>query len=169
MTVIRHVNLAEDTDHVRELFWEYLQWANGRVNEEFEVDFDIESMLERDMAHLAIFSPPAGRLVLAADGADIAALGGLKYLADEVGEIKRMYVRPRFRGRGLGRAVLNELLAEAHRAGYKRVRLDSAGFMHEAHALYRSAGFADIEPYPESEIPAALQHHWVFLEKALTS
>jgi hypothetical protein len=51
--------------------------------------------------------------------------------------------------------------------GYPRIRLDSARFMKAAHSLYRSAGFQEIDPYPESEIPAKFQEHWVFMEKSL--
>jgi GNAT superfamily N-acetyltransferase len=163
------VRRATDADmhSIKELFWEYLQWANGRVNQEFGVNFDIESMLEQDMAKLEIFSPPEGQIVLAIEGSEVAGIGGLKRLVDSVGEIKRMYLRPVFRGMGLGRALLEELVSEARRIGYQRIRLDSAGFMHEAHSLYRSAGFTEIEPYPESEIPADFQRHWIFMEKRL--
>lgn len=158
---------GDDSNQVRELFWEYLQWANSRVNEEFGVTFEIHSMLERDMAHLDVFSPPVGQLILATVGTQAAGVGGVKQLAGSIGEIKRMYVRPQYRGKGLGRDLLNELLVEARRLGYRTIRLDSARFMHEAHALYRSAGFTDISPYPESEIPSEFKQHWVFMEKDL--
>jgi ribosomal protein S18 acetylase RimI-like enzyme len=78
-----------------------------------------------------------------------------------------MYIRPAFRGRGLGRGLLRTLVSEARDIGYSKVRLDSARFMEAAHALYRSAGFQEIEPYDESEIPPDFREHWVFLEKAL--
>ena len=156
-----------DRSSVRELFWEYLQWANAGVNEAFNVNFDIETMLEEDMATLEKFRPPEGRLLLATEGEQAAGIGCLKSLRTGVGELKRMYVRPEFRGRGLGRALFESLLAEASIAGYRSIQLDSAGFMHAAHGLYRSAGFRDIDPYPESEIPAEFQKHWVFMEREL--
>jgi ribosomal protein S18 acetylase RimI-like enzyme len=152
---------------VRELFWEYLQWANGRVEEEFDVSFDIGSMLENDMIKLDIFFPPDGRLLLASQGAAVAGLACMKKLKDRTAEIKRMYVRPEFRRKGVGLSLLNALVEEAKRAGYQSIRLDSARFMTGAHALYRSAGFREIAPYPESEIPSEFQEHWVFMEKDL--
>ena len=79
-----------------------------------------------------------------------------------------MYVRPAFRGKGIGRSLLEKLIEAAREIGYWRLRLDSATFMTEAHRLYHSLGFKDIEPYPESEIPAALHQHWVFMELALS-
>jgi GNAT superfamily N-acetyltransferase len=156
-----------DRSRVGELFWEYLQSANEGVNEEFNVNFDIETMLEEDMADLEKFLPPAGRLLLAMDGDHVAGIGCLKSLKPNVGELKRMYVRPAFRGRGIGRALFDSLIAEASLIGYRSIQLDSAGFMHAAHGLYRSAGFQDIDPYPESEIPPEFQKHWVFMAKGL--
>ena len=73
MTVIRALKSDDDQPHVRQLFWEYLEWANGRVNEEFGVDFDITSMLENDMDGLEKFLPPTGRLLLACRHGQFAA------------------------------------------------------------------------------------------------
>jgi GNAT superfamily N-acetyltransferase len=157
----------DDLALVRELFWEYLQWANDRVNEEFSVDFDIASMLDQDMVTLEKFAPPTGRLLLATISDHVVGIGCLKRLLPDVGEIKRMYVRPESRGTGLGRALLEALISSAKVVGYSRIRLDSAGFMKAAHALYRSADFRKIEPYPESEIPPEFHEHWVFMEREL--
>ena len=167
MSPIHQAQTEEDRVRVRELFWKYLEWANGRVNEEFDVNFDIETMLEDDMAELDIFFPPDGRLLLATEESRTAGIACLKRLRKDIGEIKRMYVRPEFRGKGIGRALLEALVAEAKEIGYPTVRLDSARFMKAAHTLYRSAGFREIEPYPESEIPPEFQKHWIFMERRL--
>jgi GNAT superfamily N-acetyltransferase len=167
MTSIRQVETEEDRLQVRALFWEYLQWANERLKKEFGVNFDIESMLDRDMAELGIFTPPHGRLLLASEESQAAGIACLKRIREDMGEIKRMYVRPEYRSRGIGRVLLEALLAEAQQIGYPSVRLDSTRFMKAAHSLYRSAGFQEIEPYPESEIPPEFQRHWVFMEKRL--
>jgi GNAT superfamily N-acetyltransferase len=164
---VYQVRPDEDRGHVRELFWEYLQWANSRVNEEFGVDFDIQSMLEQNMLELEKFSPPHGRLLLAEHEGQITGLACMRRIREDIGEIKRMYVRPGFRGKGIGKALLEGLVNEAREIGYPRIRLDSARFMKEAHSLYRSAGFQEIDPYPESEIPAEFQKHWIFMEKQL--
>ena len=91
----------------------------------------------------------------------------LKALTDSIGEVKRMYVRPEARGQELGRELLTRLLEEARQIGYERVRLDSARFMTDAHKLYRSAGFHEIEAYEGSEIPKEFQNHWIFMEMEL--
>jgi GNAT superfamily N-acetyltransferase len=91
----------------------------------------------------------------------------MKRIREDIGEIERMYVRPEFRRRGIGRALLEVLIAEAREIGYPRMRLDSARFMAEAHSLYRSVGFQEIEPYPESEIPEEFRQYWIFMELRL--
>jgi GNAT superfamily N-acetyltransferase len=164
------VIIADKEQHapqIRELFWEYLQWANGRVNEEFKVSFDIASMLEEDMQDLDKFMPPKGRLLLGYIGEDLAGIACLKALTPSIGEVKRMYVRPGHRKAGLGRTLLNQLLQEARHIRYQLVRLDSAQFMREAQQLYRSVGFKEIAAYEGSEIPKDFQKHWVFMEMAL--
>jgi len=164
------VVLAAGEQHapqIRELFWEYLQWANAHVQEEFNVNFDIATMLIGDMQDLGKFMPPTGRLMLGYVGNDLAGLACLKALGPGIGEVKRMYVRPNHRKAGLGHTLLNRLLQEAHNIGYRLVRLDSARFMREAHQLYRSTGFKEIPAYEGSEIPKEFQEHWVFMEMDL--
>jgi GNAT superfamily N-acetyltransferase len=166
-----NVILANQSQHapqIRELFWEYLQWANSRVNEEFKVNFDIATMLEDDMRHLDKFTPPKGRLLLGYGEDQLAGIACLKELTAEIGEIKRMYVRPEHRGKGLGRALIGRLLEEAKQISYKLIRLDSARFMKEAHQLYKATGFKEIEAYEGSEIPKEFQNHWIFMEMKLS-
>jgi GNAT superfamily N-acetyltransferase len=146
------------------LFWEYLQWANAKVQENFGVSFDIAAMLEEDMSTLSKFMPPGGRLLLGYVDEQPRGIACLKALTDSVGEVKRMYVRPEARNRGLGRALLDRLLEEANHIGYGQIRLDSAQFMKGAHQLYRKSGFREIESYEGSEIPKEFQKNWIFME-----
>jgi GNAT superfamily N-acetyltransferase len=81
-------------------------------------------------------------------------LGGLKPVSLEIAEIKRMYVRPSARGRGIGRALVNKLLADARTLDFRVARLESAAFMSASHALYRSVGFTEVEPFEGSEFAA---------------
>jgi GNAT superfamily N-acetyltransferase len=169
MVKVTVANKLEHSPHIRELFWEYLQWANAKVNENFSVKFDIAAMLEADMEDLEKFMPPKGRLLLAYSGEAPSGVACLKQLSPSIGEIKRMYVRPAHRGKGIGRALVKRLLSEASAIGYERIRLDSAGFMKEAHQLYRSTGFREIEAYVGSEIPKEFQQHWLFMEMDLSA
>ena len=160
-------NQEQHTQPIRDLLCEYLQWANAKVQENFGVSFDIAAMLEEDMSTLSKFMPPQGRLLLAFVEDQPMGIACLKALTDSIGEVKRMYVRPKARKRGLGRALLNELLEQSHQIGYQRVRLDSARFMSEAHQLYRTSGFREIGAYEGSEIPKEFQSHWLFMERDL--
>lgn len=167
MLQILIANKEQHAQPIRELFWEYLQWANAKVKENFGVSFDIASMLEEDINTLDKFMPPKGRLLLGYVEDQPEAIACLKALTESIGEVKRMYVRPEARNRGLGRALLNQLLEEARQIGYERIRLDSARFMTEAHQLYRTNGFREIEAYEGSEIPAEFQKNWIFMEREL--
>jgi len=153
---------------IRALFWEYLQWANTKVEEKFGVSFDIAAMLEDDMNTLDKFMPPKGRLLLGYADDEPRGVASLKALTESIGEVKRMYVRPQARNRGLGRALLAQLLEDARLAGYTLVRLDSDRFMNEAHQLYRNIGFREIEAYEGSEIPKEFQKNWIFMERELS-
>jgi GNAT superfamily N-acetyltransferase len=165
MVMIYQVETMEHRDSVRQLFWEYLHWANTKINEEFGFNFDIETMLEEDMQNLDKFYPPDGRLLLADSDNQVAGIACLRKIKNDICEVKRMYVREAFRGTGIGRMLLDKLIEAAQDSGYPRVRLDSARFMYEAHSLYRSFGFQEIDPYPESEIPEEFQSNWLFMEK----
>jgi GNAT superfamily N-acetyltransferase len=95
----------------------------------------------------ADFSPPGGAfLVVYEDGKPVAG-GGIKRDEDGVAEIKRMYVAPEARGRGLGRQLLEALEDEARSLGYARIRLDTGARQPEAQAMYERSGYHPIENY----------------------
>ncbi len=101
-------------------------------------------------------------ILLARDGGAPAAAVGLKRLEDGVCEMKRLYCRPAFRGRGLGRALCAVLFAEARARGFRRMRLDTLARLGEAVALYRALGFRRIAPYNDNPL-----HGVLHMEKAL--
>jgi GNAT superfamily N-acetyltransferase len=167
MLSIYQADPAEDRAHVQELFWEYLVWANAGLNEAFGINLDIEQLQKDAMRKLQVFYPPQGRLLLVDQDDRVAGVACMHQIREGMGEVKRMYVRDQFRGQGVGRALLDDMISEARKIGYTHLRLDSARFMHAAHSLYRSAGFEEIDPYPESEIPEKFQANWIFMEREL--
>lgn len=167
MPGVRQARLDADLDDVAVLWGDYLRWANDRLDEEYGFRLDVEEALRGNLADLSPFEPPQGRLLLAVEDGQAVGVGCLKRLGPDTAEVKRMYVRPDARGRGVGRLLLDRLVEAAREAGYQYVRLDSSRFMTNAHELYRSVGFTEIEPYEGSEIPAELRHHWVFMELPL--
>ncbi len=161
---IFQMDLDQHRLQLRELLGEYLRWANSNLGRSYGVEVDVGAMLADTMAKLDAFMPPHGSMLLVRAGDALAGCAGLTGDGGEAVEVKRMYVRPEHRRKGLGKALLEALIAQARALGYARIRLDSAGFMSQAHALYRAAGFTPIEPYAESEIPSSLWEHWVFME-----
>jgi putative acetyltransferase len=104
------------------------------------------------------YAPPAGRLLLAEQDRRAAGMVALRPVEESgVCEMKRLYVRPGFRGRAVGRALVDELIAQAREIGYRRMRLDTIqGKMDRAITLYRVLGFREIPPYYASPVKETL-------------
>ena len=99
------------------------------------------------------YRPPGGALLLARDGDGVAiGCAAMRSIGSGLAEMKRLYVAPRGRGRGLGRALAERVIAEAAARGYRELRLDTLPEMAEAHALYAALGFRPIDPYYASPI-----------------
>lgn len=157
---VRLVRTARDLAAVRTLFVEYRTW----LIEHREVTAFGDSVLkrgiedfDRELASLpGAYGPPRGALYLASEGTTPVGCGALRPLGQDRGEIKRVYVRSRARGSGLGRRITQALVNRARRVGYRRVVLDTLPRMTAAIGLYQSMGFTPIEPYWAHPVPDAL-------------
>jgi ribosomal protein S18 acetylase RimI-like enzyme len=142
---------AQASEHlavVRGLFEEYAK--------AIEVDLCFQSF-DRELAELpGHYAPPEGRLLLAQEGAQAAGCVALRKIGDGTCEMKRLYVRPAFRRKGLGRLLAKTIIAAARNIGYERMRLDTLVSMNEAIQLYRSLGFQRIEPYYNNPAGSAI-------------
>ena len=143
---------AESSAHVvqaRELFQEYAQSLG--VNLCFQ---NFEQELARLPGH---YAPPDGRLLLAEYDGQMAGCVALHKWEDGICEMKRLYLRPSFRGKGLGRVIAEKIIAEARSIGYQRMRLDTIEpLMKDAVEMYRKLGFREIAPYRPNPIVGAM-------------
>ena len=142
----------EQKEQAGALIREYLAWLNERLQHDYGIEFDIEAMVHSDLSDAAKFQPPDGRFYLVENNNQPAGVGCLKKLSSGVGEVQRMYVLPRFRGKGIGRAIINRLIEEARSIGYSQLKLESLQFLQAAHSLYRSVGFYEIDPYADNSM-----------------
>jgi ribosomal protein S18 acetylase RimI-like enzyme len=133
---------------VRELFNEYAS----------SLDFDLcFQNFDKELTELpGKYAPPDGRLIVAMNGTNVAGCVALRNLTKGICEMKRLYVRPEFRGKGIGKELVKVIIEEAKKIGYTHMRLDTVPAMKEAIALYRSIGFYEIEPYRNNPIEGAI-------------
>ena len=171
---IRQADIVADRALVRELWHDHLTWALGELDRHYGIAAalmervgTIERFLDHIMHELPSYSPPVGRLLLAVDEGEVIGTASLCPINERTAVVHRMYVQPSQRRKAIGRSLLEGLLEGARESGYERVVLDSPRFMHAAHALYRTAGFVEIEPYPRSKIPRGFWRYWIFMERTL--
>lgn len=158
---------AEHEVHIRNLFSEYAQWLQEKAKQEYEVSVNGDEKLQLFMKGWDVFYPPRGRMYLSRVGNEIAGIGCLKPLDNNVGEIKRMFVKSEYRGKGLGKLILDQLIMDARSIGYTTIRLDSPKFSIAAHRLYQSMGFQFIGPYPGSDSAQTQPDLVVYMELVL--
>ena len=138
-------DIPEKIEKAREIFRLYAR----------SLDFDLSFQgFAAELAGLpGDYAPPAGRLFLALDKDETAGCVALRKIGDGVCEMKRLFVAPGQRGRGIGRALAAAIIREAKNLGYKRMRLDTVPSMVSAIGLYRSLGFEEIPPYCYNPVP----------------
>jgi putative acetyltransferase len=133
----------------RELFQEYAQSLG--VNLCFQ-------NFEQELAGLpGHYASPDGRLLLAEYDGQLAGCVALHKWDNGICEMKRLYLRPSFRGKGLGRAIAEKIITDARSIGYQRMRLDTIEpLMKDAVEMYRKLGFREIAPYRPNPIAGAM-------------
>ena len=145
--LICDATLPGQVAEIRVLFREYAA--------SLDVDLGFQGF-EEELAGLpGAYARPGGRLLLATAGDEAAGCVAIRPLDGGIAELKRLYVRPRFRGSGLGRRLAERAIAEARAAGYRRIRLDTLPAMAGARRLYGDMGFVEIPAYRHNPVPGS--------------
>jgi len=186
MLAISYADASPAVDHARDLLREYFAWVLELASE--SADAPTFQGYEQELANLpgpyapsrpngawagggrlsslpAPYVPPGGRLFIATWNGQPAGCIALKAHDGSTGELKRLYVRPAFRGLQIGKSLVTALIEEARRCGYRRLKLDSHISMTNAHAIYRGAGFKDVDAPPD--FPEPFRPIVVFMELEL--
>src|SRR5260370_12157083 len=148
LSEIIRAHSADYIEDARKLVKEYEAWL--------EVDLCFQNF-EKELSELpGKYAPPDGRLLLAVENEKVAGCVALRKIGEGICEIKRLFVRAQFRGKGLGRMLAKAIIRDAKQIGYERMRLDTLPpKMNDAIALYGSLGFKEIEPYYHNPVPGA--------------
>lgn len=147
MLQLVQVKKSGDIQAAQTLFDEYVAALN--------IDLTFQNY-DNERRHIAdIYMPPTGALFLAEHEGVAAGCVGLRKLDGHRCEMKRLYVRPDFRGLGIGTALCDQIIQKGRQLGYEEMLLDTLASMHSALALYRSLGFKQIAPYYHNPLPDA--------------
>ena|SRR5438067_5717085 len=146
---ITHAETTEQIEQARALFCEYESWLGLSL---------CFQNFEKELAELpGAYAEPDGRLLLARDNDELAGCVALRKLNERTCEMKRLFVREKFRGKGIGRLLIETIIRTAKEIGYERMLLDTLPpRMNDAIALYRSLGFREIASYYDNPVPGAL-------------
>jgi ribosomal protein S18 acetylase RimI-like enzyme len=145
---IIHIKTAKHLDEIRQLFREYENFLG--------VDLCFQGF-EEELARLpGEYAPPKGSFLLAVNGKNTAGCVALREFNGDVCEMKRLYLRPKYRGVGLGRKLGEKIIEEAARIGYSSIRLDTLKNLKEAMGLYESLGFKRVDPYYDNPLPGVM-------------
>jgi len=129
---------------IRALLKKYADWLG--------IDLCFQGFVEELAALPGAYSPPCGRLLLASDAREAAGCVALRPLDHAMCEMKRLYVRPEHRGRGLGRSLAEHVIREAKTIGYRAMVLDTLPLMDSAIRLYDSLGFRPRKAYYDTPL-----------------
>ena len=155
-------------EDIRVILNEYLSFISKElIKPPWNFNLDIEHEVNFTMNNLDKFAEPDGRLLLVEVDGEIAATISLRKIREDAGEIKRMYVKPKFRGKKLGNLMVEKVISISEENGFSKLFLDTSSFMSSAVYLYKKYGFKEIDSYPECIVSKELWDNWIFMMKEL--
>lgn len=170
----RPARLPDDEALLIDLNAEYLAFVFSGVAARFGVTLadifpggDIRAYLPGALPKTLGAGPPESIFYIVEQVGQPIGMGGIRRVRDGICEMKRVYIRDGAKGLGLGRALVERLIADARGFGYRAMFLDTAPTLETAIGLYERLGFSRIPAYPEVEVPAIMHANWVFMAKEL--
>lgn len=153
-----------------QLLLEHRLNTTRRVKENHQLDLEkivgpIPELVENELKTHLKFKPPEEVILLIYCDGEAAGMGRLSRIRDDAGEIKLMYNKPGFRGRGYAKQMLNRLLEKGRELSYSTFLLDVWKLGYPARHIYSSAGFVERDRYPENSLPSFLQPYYTYMEK----
>jgi GNAT superfamily N-acetyltransferase len=145
---IHQASTDAEVEAVRALFQEYAAWLR--------IDLCFQGFPQELAGLPGVYAPPRGRLLIARSDREAAGCVGLRALGETVCEMKRLFVRPSYQGRGVGRRLAEAVIREAQTIGYSRMVLDTLPSMHGSIALYESLGFLRCPAYYDTPLPETI-------------
>ena len=155
-------------EEIRLILTEYMTFiANEMIKPPWEFNVDVEHEVDFTMNNLDKFEEPDGRLLLVEVDGQIAGTISLRNIRGDCSEIKRMYLKPKFRGKKLGNLMIEKVISISEENGFSKLFLDTSLFMSSAVSLYKKFGFKETDSYPECIVPKELWDKWIFMMKEL--
>ena len=169
------VEFAEYSDKLyREQFYElnieYVSWVSEKYDKIHNIDLESvngksnEMYVKEFLEEFTKIKPPRGIILVLLANKKVVGMGAVSEHGSGVGEIKRMFIKPEFRGQGLGRTMFSKLIEKGREFGFSKLRLETANFFEAARHLYRSFGFQDIEEYHGGEVSLCLRETTKYME-----
>jgi GNAT superfamily N-acetyltransferase len=155
---IRPAISEEDWNQIKTLFREYFEW----ISHDQGIDLSFQGIEDELKSLPGAFSPPDGCMLLAEIDGHAAGCVALRPLDAWTCEMKRMYVKPEYRAKGIGRALGEQIIREAKSKGYHMMRLDTANTMKAAQVLYSLLGFKPTQQY--YDLPPDILKRAIFME-----
>lgn len=174
-TTFTPAHAQRDQDALLGLNLEYMAWVLGEMGLLLGVPADsivgmpVAQYVASTLGKLCAPQPPEGVFYLVHVDGQVAGMCGLRRVGErkDLVEIKRLYVRPAYRGLQVGDAAMLRLLEDARAFGYRSVCLDTAPFMLPAQRLYTAHGFVDCTAYEGVEVAAQFHTRWRFMQRPL--
>jgi len=155
-------------EELRVILNEYLSFISKElIKPPWDFNLDVEYAVNFTMNNLDKFAEPDGRLLLVEVDGEIAGTISLRKIREDAGEIKRMYVKPKFRGKKLGNLMVEKVISISEENGFSKLFLDTSLFMSSAVSLYKKYGFKEIDSYTECIVSKELWDNWIFMMKEL--